>query len=395
MTDRARESPLDPQMQDQMQQILQQNNSISLNNVNSNFSNELNQIIERNNKSIISTMNSNMSKEDIENICGKLQTDSDTAKRIYGMKIESDLILPKLSTKKGTNWDSGNIETMSTWIKECNMQQFVYEYTLDKITKKSVLIKILILVFCAIQTLISCSNLGINENEHPDVITAIKICIPIISMITYILSHVVAIAQFEDNIKAYTLYSNDIETFLNNIISVASMKIELRPDGDEFILRNAEVYAELNRRSPRISQSMWQRGMALYDQYTNNNEKSTRSRKKRIFSEYMAEDAHGQSEQEVLEVLEQDQEVLEQDQDALHQINEQHLDETQRLKPLNQRDLTQANDQKQPHSQSETMINFNSNVIRRAVHTTINDKTSNKADRYKPSRPVCMELVQY
>lgn len=333
----AKENALNHAMQNQMQEILRQNNEVNTNE--SMILDEMNRIIEKIQKSINSITNSNMSQEDAADICAKLQADIETTKVIYQSKIntmnqinESDIILPDFSTtKRGTNWDQGNINTMDIWIKECNMQQFVYEFVLDKITKKSISTKIWILIFCAIQTLISCSNLGIDEIEHPNVIMGIKICIPVISLITYVLSHIVTIAQYEDNIRAYTQYSNDIETFIGSIISVASIKIELRPDGDEFILKNSEIYSEINRRSPHIRQSLWQQGIKTYNQYISsieNGNDNFHSRKKRVFNTYVRSE-------DVQEQYSPDDEYL-----AIND-NENENENMNALKPLNQRDLTE------------------------------------------------------
>ena len=407
----VRDEPIKPEMKNQMQQILQNtDNNGNQNNISddnksdeSRILDEMNQIIEKSQKNIFSVTNSNMNKEDIGSICAKLRADIETTKVIYQSKInamkqgflpegtQSDLTLPDFTmTKRGTNWDQGNINTMNIWIKECNMQQFVYEFVLDKITKKSVLIKLLILIFCAIQTLVSCSNLGIDETEHKEVIAAIKICIPIISMITYILSHFVAISQFEDNIKAYTLYSNDIEIFLGNIISIASMKIELRPDGDEFILKNADIYAELNRRSPHIQQSMWQKGIKIYNQYMDsieNGNDNFHSRKKRVFNEYVRSD-DGQEHMQAQEYNTYDNDYASVD----HQDPEEIP-----LKPLNQRQLTQSEIVNVPKQQNAVTVHLDDLIKKVPPGTAVSNQNLQKRTnkKIKQSRPVSVEIVKY
>lgn len=186
------------------------------------------------------------------------------------------------------NWDDGNINTLHTWIRECNKQQFIYEYVLDKIITKSKKYKVVILILCAFQSLISVSNLGINEEDHYHITWTIKVLLSVISAITYILTQIMTLEKHEDSIKKYTVYTDTIESFLSNMISTADVKISLRPDGDIFILENKDMYSKIYRDSPYISQSQWKQGMNEYLKYLENLEQGTNylSRKRRLYDRY-------------------------------------------------------------------------------------------------------------
>ncbi|VBB18965.1 hypothetical protein YASMINEVIRUS_1497 [Yasminevirus sp. GU-2018] len=192
------------------------------------------------------------------------------------------------TTGRGKNWDSGNITTLNTWIKECNKQQFIYEAVLEKIMDKSKTIKVIMLVLCAVQSLITVSNLGISENANPYLIWTIKILLSVISALTYILTQVMTLEKFEDVIKRYTLYTDSLDNFLSTMVSTADVKVELRPDGDKFILENKDTYAKIYRESPYIKQSYWKEGIADYNEYLESTEMGNNyhARKRRVYDKF-------------------------------------------------------------------------------------------------------------
>lgn len=167
----------------------------------------------------------------------------------------------------GINWDESNINTLNVWIKECNKQQFIYESVLETVITQAKIFKIFILILCAVQSVVTVTNLGLNEVDHYYAVWFIKVFVSVVSAITYILTQIMTLEKFEELVKNYTLYIESLDIFMSNMVSMADIKIELRPDGDKFILENKETYSMLYRKSPYIKKSYWEQGMKNYINY--------------------------------------------------------------------------------------------------------------------------------
>jgi hypothetical protein len=111
------------------------------------------------------------------------------------------------------------------------------------------------------------SNLGINRTEHPTIVLVINIFTSIIATVVSVLIQYMIQEGYEDNIKSYTIYSESIGKFLSNLISIAELKIGLRPDGDEFIISNKDSYSDIYSKSPYIDRSQWENGIKEYNTY--------------------------------------------------------------------------------------------------------------------------------
>jgi len=106
---------------------------------------------------------------------------------------------------------------------------------------------------------------------------------------TYILTQYINLEKFDDMIKEYTTYTEIIGNFLSTIISTADMKIELRPNGDSFILSNKDIYSEIYRKSPYINHTYWKAAVAEYENYLKNTDvekHSYLSRKRTVYTKY-------------------------------------------------------------------------------------------------------------
>lgn len=249
------------------------------------------------------TDNTNLSQTDKNSLVASLESNIVEVRKYYQMRINeirSDLEqkqkeLRKIQNpKKGMNWDRGNITTLDTWIKECNKQQFVYDSVLDKIISRSKAIKVIMLILCAIQSLITVSNLGITENDsNYYLVLGIKIVISVISAITYVLTQYMSLEKFEEDIKKYTSYIETLGNFMSDMVSIADIKLELRPDGDKFIVENKDVYSNIYRTSPYIKQSYWIDSIKDYNKYLDNLDaggNDYKARKRRLYNRYAALD---------------------------------------------------------------------------------------------------------
>lgn len=189
---------------------------------------------------------------------------------------------------RGKNWDVGNIDTLNTWIRECNKQQFIYESVLEKIISRSQAVKITLLVLGAIMSLITVSNTAINDTSNIVLLWSVKIGLLILSTTIYILTQFMALQKFEDSIKNYTLYTEEIEKFLSILVTTADIKTSLRPNGDEFISENQGTYAKLYRDSPYIKQTYWKKGNEDYNAYliNKNSNSNYHARRRRAYERF-------------------------------------------------------------------------------------------------------------
>ena len=94
--------------------------------------------------------------------------------------------------------------------------------------------------------------------------------------------------KFEDTIQQYTLYTQLLDNFLSTIVSTANIKLDLRPNGDKFILENSIAYSKIYRDSPYIDQEYWKDGIVDYNEYlactiTGNN---YHARKRRVYDKF-------------------------------------------------------------------------------------------------------------
>ena len=78
------------------------------------------------------------------------------------------------------NWDEENTQTMQTWITNSKEQQFIYEYSLDKIIKVSDRLQKTILILTAIQSLVTVTCVSVNAANYYYAVLSINIFLSIL-----------------------------------------------------------------------------------------------------------------------------------------------------------------------------------------------------------------------
>lgn len=259
---------------------------------------DMNNEIETYQANIDKTNNLNdMSSNDKEFVIKTLNDAIDNTKKHTNDKInilrdnlvaQQKEITNEETLNRGKNWDADNIDTLNTWIRECNKQQFIYESVLEKIISRSQAVKITLLVLGAIMSLITVSNTAINDTSNIVLLWSVKIGLLILSTTIYILTQFMALQKFEDSIKNYTLYTEEIEKFLSILVTTADIKTSLRPNGDEFISENQGTYAKLYRDSPYIKQTYWKKGNEDYNAYliNKNSNSNYHARRRRAYERF-------------------------------------------------------------------------------------------------------------
>jgi hypothetical protein len=211
----------------------------------------------------------------------------DTDNTKIDIKNIKDIIEKQNEYEKGINWDEENINTLDNWISECVKQHFIYDYVLDKIIMKSKITKIIMLIVCAIQSIISVTNLGIQDNIY--MMWAFKILLSISSVTTYIITQYTTIEKIDDDIKSYTIYTENIKKFLSNLTATADIKSELRPDGNKFINDHKELYMNICQTNPNMSQGDWNDANSHYTEFlTHLDTNNYHGRNKKAYTYYIS-----------------------------------------------------------------------------------------------------------
>lgn len=206
-----------------------------------------------------------------------------------GDHIEN-MITTEAEYQKGINWDSHNIDTLSNWIVECNKQQFIYDYVLDKTLTTSHNVKIFMLLMSAIQIIISVVNLGVANSQNLYVIWSFKIILATVSTLIYAATQYTVIQKYDEIIKSYTSYTENLGKFLNELTMVSDIKLELRPNGDKFILDNEALFTSICQKCPFMAQSNWKQAMSNYTSYINNlgsGADDYNGRNRRVYDKYV------------------------------------------------------------------------------------------------------------
>jgi len=169
------------------------------------------------------------------------------------------------------DWDYINENTLHLWIQDCDKKRYTYDYALEKLIEKSKFIKITLLIFSAIQTLLSVSILGITGLSETTTL-CINIILSILSSIIYTFNQYSNIVKFDEMIKIYTIYIENLSDFLSNIVSVADMKSELRPNGNTYIIDKSNIYSSLYKNAPNLDHKLMLKALKEYDKYSLNND---------------------------------------------------------------------------------------------------------------------------
>jgi hypothetical protein len=216
------------------------------------------------------------------------QKQNELNKLIENAESINDSSKPIKNNLVKNNWDNENIKTLNEWIKDCDKQQFIYDYILTKIIKKSHYIKVILIFLSALQSLVTTSNVGLDQSNYTASL-ALRIITMIISFLIYSFTQYITLEKFDDIIKQYTEYISNIGNFLCNIISTADMKIDLRPDGDSFIVDNRSSFVDIFNKNPYIGRNYWKEGLEEYNKYIENisNPQNCIDQKRRAYDKYV------------------------------------------------------------------------------------------------------------
>lgn len=176
----------------------------------------------------------------------------------------------QLDVGMNMNWDAENIKTLNEWIVECNKQQYIYDFVLDKILTKSKQINVVLLIICAVQSLINVANIGVGDNQNIYVVWSFKVLLGLLSAFSYIFTQYMILVKYDDTIKSYTAYLEGLNIFISDLTSTSDIKPSLRSDGDKYILDHKTMYNNIFQKSPFMNQSDWRDANAQYQIYLKN-----------------------------------------------------------------------------------------------------------------------------
>lgn len=165
------------------------------------------------------------------------------------------------------NWGEENEETLRKWIHESNMQNFIYERVREVMQKKFRRLTLFLTILTGVLSLLTVSDLGIDQTKYKTLLMVIKIVVAVISFVSFIVTAYIKHAKIEDKIQDYTSYIGKLVNFTSNLSTIVDVKPELRPDADKFITDNRTTYSLIHRDSPHIDNKYYDKSKIAYDKY--------------------------------------------------------------------------------------------------------------------------------
>ena len=163
--------------------------------------------------------------------------------------------------------DDKNEKTINTWKNNFEEMSYVYEFTLQKYKNKINCISMLAFIVSSLQTTLTFSNLGINEEEQPDITLGIKIALIVFALVVNISNGVIKIYKWNDTVETYKGYVEKLQSFYTILISETELPPQLRKNALDFIIQHKSSYLEILRNSPDICKNEYMNGLNDFNKY--------------------------------------------------------------------------------------------------------------------------------
>lgn len=175
------------------------------------------------------------------------------------------------------NWTDNNIKTLRAWKASLAKALFIYQYVLEIFEKKNNKIKVIVLIFSVISTIISAiSTYALtNKNDPTSIIVAliINIIMILINGTMSFLNGYVQIYNLDKKVKIYTTYIAQLDNLYSNISSELILPYKLRTAAFEYIKNKNEAYQNLLKNNPNIPSSEHNLAIKQYNKFIENSSK--------------------------------------------------------------------------------------------------------------------------
>lgn len=168
------------------------------------------------------------------------------------------------------NWNIQNEQTINNWKNNFEEMSYVYELTLQKYKTKINIISMIAFIISSLQTTLTFSNLGINEEENPDITLIVKILLIVLALVVNISNGIIKIYKWNDIVESYKGYTEKLQSFSTILISETELPKELRKNALDFIIQHKASYIEILRSSPDICKKEYMIGLKEYNNYIKN-----------------------------------------------------------------------------------------------------------------------------
>lgn len=148
--------------------------------------------------------------------------------------------------------------------KERGLQlAFVFDYVLEKYQRRINRYALLGFLASLIATGTSLSNLGVSEEDYPDLAMGLKVSGVATALVTNYCTGVIKIMGWSDLVKNSQKYSQSVESFVSSI----TLELEsLNPKPGKFIADNRDKYSSILKSVPDIPQSDYLKALEQYKQ---------------------------------------------------------------------------------------------------------------------------------
>merc|ERR1712127_948024 len=129
------------------------------------------------------------------------------------------------NNNNNNGWYGANELTIKTWKNNFAKMSFIYDITLQKYKTKLANVAMLAFIISSLQTTLSFSNLGISEQDYPDLALGAKITLIVLALIVNISNAIMKIYKWNDIVEQYKGYVEKMEGFFAILSSVSEIKI--------------------------------------------------------------------------------------------------------------------------------------------------------------------------
>ena len=173
------------------------------------------------------------------------------------------------------NWNTINTKTVRDWKNSLKQALFVYNYVLEGLQKKLDKIKVVILFFSILTTVISAiATYALTNNNQTSIIVSlvINILTTLIGAVLSFLNGYIKIYNLDTTVQSYTVYIERMDSIYSDIAGELILPPSLRADALIFIKKEYDIYSTLIKNSPEIKATDNMEALKQYHTYLEDEE---------------------------------------------------------------------------------------------------------------------------
>jgi len=155
-------------------------------------------------------------------------------------------------------------DTLEEWKKRGSQIAFIFDSVLEKYTTKIKRYTLVVFMLTSITSLISLGNLGLSEQDYPELSWTVKITNVVISIISAFCAAKIRIMGWQNLVTQSQKYLDTVEAFVATVVSELSLPSQFRSPPEQFILQNKDRFLTILGTAPDIPHSDYLKAMEKY-----------------------------------------------------------------------------------------------------------------------------------